>query len=278
VLPPVHGNDNRNCVDMAVRVVAAMSSAHGMEAYYGLLPPDGLSCARRTRLPGESLRFARPSTSTAGRGNMKPSEQRAEPVADGASTRDTQYTVRLIKLQTAWWKRLLPVQAPYRYNVRRLRLGRTLDVGCGIGRLLVALPPGSLGIDHNPHFVEHVRALGLPAYTIGEFTQAPEAQPESFDSILLAHVIEHVDEATADEILQTFLPSVRRGGAVHFITPQERGYASDPTHVRFTDFDSLRDLAERNQLIVERTFSFPFVRQLGRLFKYNEFNVLTRKV
>jgi len=199
------------------------------------------------------------------------------PDPDGASTRAAQYTDRLVKLQTTWWKRLLPVQAPYRYNVRRLRLGRTLDVGCGIGRLLVALPPGSVGVDHNRDFVEHARGLGLPAYATDEFPDTPEAKAESFDSILLAHVIEHVDEGTSDEILQTFLPYVRRGGAVHFITPQEWGYRSDPTHVRFTDFDSLHALARRNGLAVERTFSYPFPRWMGRLFKYNEFNVLSRR-
>jgi 2-polyprenyl-3-methyl-5-hydroxy-6-metoxy-1,4-benzoquinol methylase len=208
---------------------------------------------------------------------MRRPDQSFEPNSDGASTRDARYTERLIRLQSVWWKRLLPVQAPYRYNVRRLRLGRTLDIGCGIGRLLVSLPQGSVGIDHNGEFVEHVRRMGLAAYTSAEFADAPEAKPESFDSILLAHVIEHVDDAAADEILQTFLPYVRPAGAVHFITPQEWGYVSDPTHIRFTDFDSLRGLAKRNGLTVERTFSFPFPRRMGRVFKYNEFNVLARK-
>ena len=201
----------------------------------------------------------------------------AEARADGASTRDKQYTRRLVALQTIWWKRVLPVQAPYRFNIKRLRLGRTLDIGCGIGRLLVSLPPGSVGVDHNRDFVEHVRQLGFPAYTTDEFADAPEAKPESFDSILLAHVIEHVDDTTADEILQAFIPYVRPGGAVHFITPQEWGYRSDPTHVRFVDFDVLRELADRRGLTVERMYSYPFPRWMGRLFKYNEFNVLTRR-
>jgi 2-polyprenyl-3-methyl-5-hydroxy-6-metoxy-1,4-benzoquinol methylase len=208
---------------------------------------------------------------------MKRSEQNVRPTADGTDTRDAQYTARLINLQTTWWKRILPVQAPYRYNIRRMRLGRTLDVGCGIGRLLVALPVGSVGVDHNRDSVEYVRSLGLPAYTTDEFRNAPEAKPESFDSILLAHVIEHVDEATADEILQTFLPYLRGGGAVHFITPQEWGYRAEPTHVRFVDFDGLHELAAHAGLAVERRYSFPFPRRMGRWFKYNEFNVLTRK-
>ena len=48
------------------------------------------------------------------------------------------------------WKRILDVQAPYRWNLRRL-LGtrRTLDVGCGIGRNLVNLPVGSVGVSRH---------------------------------------------------------------------------------------------------------------------------------
>jgi 2-polyprenyl-3-methyl-5-hydroxy-6-metoxy-1,4-benzoquinol methylase len=195
----------------------------------------------------------------------------------GAATRDAAYTDHLIKLQTVWWKRLLPVQAPYRYNLRRLELGRTLDVGCGIGRLLVTLPAGSVGVDHNPDSIAVVRGLGLTAYTTEEFASAPEAGPESFDAILLAHVIEHVDAAGADEILQTYMPYLRTGGRVHIITPQERGHAAEPTHITFSDFAVLSDLAERNGLTVIRTQSFPFPRWMGKVFKYNEFNVTMRK-
>lgn len=60
------------------------------------------------------------------------------------------------------------------------------------------------------------------------------------------------------------------------ITPQERGYRSDDTHVEFLDFDALRQIAESLGLRVERSYSFPFPRWAGRLFKYNEF-VLTAR-
>ncbi len=49
-------------------------------------------------------------------------------------TRDAAYTTRLDELGGAAWKRYLDVQAPYRWNLSRLNLGFTLDVGCGIGR------------------------------------------------------------------------------------------------------------------------------------------------
>ncbi len=46
-------------------------------------------------------------------------------------------------------------------------------------------------------------------------------------------------------MLRPYLPSVRPGGRVVFITPQERGFASDPTHVEFTDHEALAAVEPR---------------------------------
>lgn len=193
----------------------------------------------------------------------------------GEQTAGDAYAERLLDLQTVWWKRILPVQAPYKFNIRRLGLGRVLDVGCGLGRNLHHLRGNGVGVDHNEAFVAYCRESGLEAYTPEEFHK--QAKPGTFDSMLLAHVIEHLDEAVGDEILQEYLPYVKVGGKVHFITPQERGYDSDKTHVYFADFASLHRLAERNGLTIEKSYSFPFPRRYGKAFIYNEFNVLTRK-
>ena len=50
------------------------------------------------------------------------------------STADPAYTARLRDLEGRGWKQRLDVQAPYRWNLRRLHPGLTLDVGCEIGR------------------------------------------------------------------------------------------------------------------------------------------------
>ena len=60
------------------------------------------------------------------------------------------------------------------------------------------------------------------------------------------------------------------------ITPQERGYKSDSTHVCFVDFNSAVQLADALGLRIAKQYSFPFPRAFGTVFTYNEFiNVLT---
>ena len=115
--------------------------------------------------------------------------------------------------------------------MRRQGLGRTLDVGCGIGRNLGVLSSGSVGVDHNAKSVALARSMGYDAYTVQEFLEGELAVPATFDGLLLAHVIEHMDREQALKLCGEYLPFVRPGGRVFLVCPQERGYASDPTHV-----------------------------------------------
>ena len=195
--------------------------------------------------------------------------------SEGARTADVGYADRLNDLQSKWWKKILPVQAPYRWRLRRHRLGRTIDVGCGNGRNLTNLPAGSIGVDHNPHLVESARDRGLSAYTTTEFFADPAlSAPASYDALLAAHLIEHLTPDAARSVLGQYVPMLKQGGRVLLITPQERGYASDPTHITFVDLDALRALSLDLGLRPLRAYSFPFPRRAGKLFIYNEFHVL----
>ncbi len=198
--------------------------------------------------------------------------------APGAATAAPGYADRLNRLQGKWWKKILPVQAPYRWRLRRHRLGRTVDVGCGNGRNLGTLPPGSVGVAHNPHLVAAACALGLTAYTTEEFFTRPDlSAPGSYDALLAAHLIEHLTPAEARTVMAQYVPLLRPGGQVLFITPQERGYASDPTHVHFTGFAELLRLCDDLGLRPVRRYSFPFPRWAGKPFIYNEFHLLAEK-
>ncbi|MEZ0449555.1 class I SAM-dependent methyltransferase [Cellulomonas sp. ICMP 17802] len=198
--------------------------------------------------------------------------------AQTPGTAGPDYADRLVRRSTASWKRLLQVQAPYQAHVRRLDLGRAIDVGCGLGRNLVSLAPGSVGVDHNPHSVAYARELGLDAYTDDEFFAREDlAVPEAYDGMLAAHLIEHLDPDAALAILVPYVRLLRPGGRVAFITPQERGFASDATHVRFSDTEVLVDVAHDLGLDVRRSYSFPLPRWAGPAFTYNEFVVLAQK-
>jgi 2-polyprenyl-3-methyl-5-hydroxy-6-metoxy-1,4-benzoquinol methylase len=192
------------------------------------------------------------------------------------STEDAAYAERLARLETVWWKRWLDVQRPYRWNLRRLEPGFTLDLGCGLGRNLTHLDGNGVGIDHIEESVATARARGLQAFTPEEFATSALAAPGRFDSLLCAHVVEHLGGGDAVALLEPYLASVKPGGKVILITPQERGFRSDPTHVTFVDFDALDALVRTLGLRPETTRSFPFPRATGRVFTYNEFVMVAR--
>lgn len=204
-------------------------------------------------------------------------EQEDRAAGDGSKTAGSDYASRLQRLELSGWKRLLDVQRPYRWNLRRLALGRVLDVGCGIGRNLVHLQGNGVGVDHNADAIAVARGRGLTAYTTADFPASPEAVPAGYDAMILAHVMEHVDVDVAAGIVAEYLPYLRPGGRVVFITPQEAGYASDATHVRFVDLAELRRHAESLGLHVLKAYSFPFPRRVGRFFRYNEFVLVARR-
>lgn len=185
-------------------------------------------------------------------------------------TRGSDYTDRLATLEGARWKQVLDVQAPYRWNMRRLTPGRALEVGCGLGRVLAFLDEG-VGVDHNADSIAVARSRGFRAWTTEEWPTCPDAIAEGYDSLILAHVLEHVDEPTGDEIIAGYLPYLRPSAQLILICPQERGYASDPTHVRFVDLADLARTAERHGFVATTSASFPFPRAAGKVFPYNEF-------
>src|SRR5215510_3965509 len=206
---------------------------------------------------------------------MRDQIQHKEP---SLSTKDQEYTTRLVSEQSLWWKRILCVQAPYKWNLRRLKPGVTLDIGCGIGRNLMHLEGNGVGLDHNSRSVEVARARGLKAFTPVEFENTRFNADNTFDSILLAHVAEHMSRREVVDLVVRYLFLLRPHGRVIFITPQEHGYRSDPTHVEFMDFEALAEITKQAGLKPVTWYSFPFPRVFGRLFKYNEFVFVSEKI
>ena len=180
------------------------------------------------------------------------------------------YTERLERLSDARWRNVLSVQAPYRWNLRRLEPGRVLDVGCGIGRNLLHLDGNGVGVDTSQASVDVAKSRGCVAYTVGDFGDSEDAVAGGFDSLLFAHVLEHMSLSDASHLVREYLPYIAPGGRVIVIVPQEAGYASDDTHINFLDSSDVTTLMEDCELVEIRDYSFPFPRRLGKVFRYNE--------
>jgi SAM-dependent methyltransferase len=108
--------------------------------------------------------------------------------------------------------------------------GQVLDVGCGVGDLLVCRP-NTTGVDINPHAVAWCRSQGLDAYEMKVDILPFEA--EVFQGVTLDNVIEHIydPEALLNEIYRVLEPA----GVFVVGVPGLRGYASDPDHKVFYD-------------------------------------------
>lgn len=194
------------------------------------------------------------------------------------TTEKEDYTSSLLTRQSKWWKRLLNVQYPYKKNIISLKPRFVLDIGCGVGRNLLHLEGYGIGIDHNKTSVQECRARGLRAYTNREFENTIYNQPGQFDSILLAHVAEHMTLNQSVQLLVKYLPLVKNNGRLIIITPQEAGYRSDDTHVEFIDFYKQREIIEQSGCTLIKQYSFPFPAFAGKFFKYNEFISIGQKV
>jgi SAM-dependent methyltransferase len=192
-------------------------------------------------------------------------------------TKDADYTRRLLREQGARWKQLLDVQAPYRWNLRRLRPGFTLEVGCGVGRNLAHLRGAGVGVDHNAHSVEACRRSGFVAFTPEEFRRTHYAVAGRFDSLLLSHVAEHMTFDEFVQLLREYAPLLEPGGRIVVMTPQEAGFRSDSTHVEFFDLAKIRAAVGWVGFLPVREYSFPFPRAVGRIFTYNEFVSVSRR-
>ena len=186
---------------------------------------------------------------------------------ESGSTSDKSYTEGLIYRQSAWWKKLLNVQLPYKWNILSLKPGFVLDIGCGIGRNLLHLNGLGVGLDHNEMSVKVCRDRRLTAYTTEEFSKSPFNIAERFDSILLAHVAEHMTNSEFVALLNDYLPLLKKGGKVIVITPQEFGYRTDNTHVEFVDFGAVERAFTALNLKVKKQYSFPFPRFAGKIFQ-----------
>ncbi|TCO58684.1 class I SAM-dependent methyltransferase [Actinocrispum wychmicini] len=205
-------------------------------------------------------------------------EANHKPADDGSETAEEWYAKRMTGLGAKFSAVRWAHGIVYKRHVQSVTHGRVLDVGCGIGSNLGSVWPSSVGVDHNEHSIAEARARGFNAFTSEEFHARADEYKAAFDSILCAHVMEHMDRDSGVSVLEEYLPYLKTTGTVALIMPQEAGYKTDPTHVRLVDFDGARDLLEAVGLKVQRSFSWPLPRKYGPSLRSNEFVVTGRRV
>lgn len=189
-------------------------------------------------------------------------------------TRDKKYADYLINAQNSGWKSKLGVQRPYQNYLKRLNLGVTLDIGCGIGRNLKSLSDKSVGIDHNKFMISNLRENGFNVYETNEFDGIINDYKNYFDSILLAHVIEHLETEDAKSIINKYRGLLKKQGKILIICPQIKGFGKDSTHIQFHNLETISKLLESMNLKVKIKKSFPFPEFVGKYFAPNEYWVL----
>jgi len=192
------------------------------------------------------------------------------------NTEEAGYAEQRLTAESAWWKRLLDVQRPYRSHLRRLRLGLVLEIAAGSAATsTTCAAPASRrsqpagGGDRARARPGGVHARGAPRLPLGNAGTVRFAP-------LLARPRAHASGAS-DGVGPRLPRSAGRRGRVVAITPQEAGFRSDPTHVEFMDFDAVEGLLRGAGLDVQVRYSFPLPRLTGPVFKYNEFVTIARK-
>lgn len=179
------------------------------------------------------------------------------------------------------WKKIIPVQLPYKYNLKRQNLGKVLEIGAGLGRNQGFLRE-AVGVEHNQFSVDYCRSKGFEVYLPKEFhSKFREYKYENakFDSILMSHVLEHVEFENQVNILAEYLPYLKLNSKIMLITPQESGHKSTISHITWTDFNRISEILQESapDYRIIKSFSFPLPRFAGKLFTYNEFNVIAER-
>lgn len=183
------------------------------------------------------------------------------------------YALRLQQISKKRYKRLLKPINPYRMNLRRLVRGNCLEVGCGIGRNLGYLDnPNNVGIDLNPYALDVAKSLGHTVMLNSDL-RSDVQYLSAFDNLLFSHVLEHMNQESATQLIQDYLPYLNKNGKIVIICPQQRGFNSDPSHVEFMDFEKLSAIVSRCEMKVISASSHPLPLVFSKAFIYNEFVV-----
>jgi SAM-dependent methyltransferase len=161
-----------------------------------------------------------------------------------------------------WWARRFYASIIKRYG----KPGKLLEVGCGLGHVLVRLQDDfeTYGIDVSAYAIEQARK-NTPRSTLSvAAAEEVGSLPGPFDDIAAFHVVEHLEDPAA--VLRLCAESLVTDGRLIFATPNtdaplakrkgERWFArTDPTHISLKSAREWLALVREAGFRVRRTFS-----------------------
>jgi SAM-dependent methyltransferase len=112
--------------------------------------------------------------------------------------------------------------------------GTALDVGCGIGDMLL-YRPNTIGVDVNPYIVDWNRQRGLDVHLLaGGRIPFPDG---TFDSAIMDNVLEHISDPT--EVLNEVRRVLKADSVFVVGVPGIKGFSADSDHKVFYDEQAL---------------------------------------
>jgi SAM-dependent methyltransferase len=130
--------------------------------------------------------------------------------------------------------------------------GKCLDVGCGIGDMLMHRP-NTVGADVNDHNINHCLTLGRQAFFIKDDHLPFEGA--TFDCALLDNVLEHIEHP--QKILAEIKRTLKPNSQLIVGVPGIKGFESDPDHKCFYDESALKRIAKETGFEIKEFFYVP---------------------
>jgi SAM-dependent methyltransferase len=167
-------------------------------------------------------------------------------------------------------------QEKVRFIERHRNQGAVLDVGCGDGKFLLALPPQKwrrTGLEQIRAAVEPVRALAPDIrFVVGDF-ESSDLREESFDVITFWHVFEHLTDPQA--VLERTLRLLRPGGIIALGVPNFGSWQPRVFRSHWYAFDPPRHLfhyspRSLSRLLNKTGFQLVEFRAFGRLISQHQ--------
>jgi SAM-dependent methyltransferase len=153
-------------------------------------------------------------------------------------------------------------------------IGKTLDIGCGIGDFL-SYRDDIVGVDINIKMVEWCRSQGQQVEKM-KVDELP-FKDGSYDSIIMDNVLEHIKNP--EKILREAYRVLRSNGVFLLGVPGSYGYTKDSDHKVFYSEERLIQTLEINGFAKQEIFSMPFNLKLLEkyLSQYCVYGVFLRK-